>query len=205
MTAKTTQPIESTLLSRIYGLGRGVVVTPSHFLDLASRQSIDLALHRLVGKGKLRRLARGIYDYPRRDTTLGLLYPSVDAVAKAVKGRDAVRIQPAGGYAANLLGLSDQVPLKIVFLTDGLTRKIALGKQQILFKRTTPRNMATAGKLSGLVIQALRHLGKRHVDDAIVARLLARINPDDRKDLLKAARYAPEWIAIIMRKIAQAK
>ena len=199
------QSIDFTIISRIYGSGRGTVVVPNHFLDLGSRAAIDLALHRLVKKGTLRRLARGLYDYPRKDPKLGTLFPSVDAIANAIKGRDAIRIQPAGGYAANLLGLSDQVPLKVVFLTDGISRRIQLGKQQIIFKRTTPRNMATAGKITGLVIQALRHLGQRHVDEIVVSKLCKRLKSEDKKQLLNGVRYAPAWVANIMRKVALSK
>jgi hypothetical protein len=164
---------------------------------------VDLTLHRLVKKGALRRLARGLYDYPRIDADLGLLSPTIDAVVKALKGRDKIRLQPSGGYAANLLGLSEQVPMKVVFLTDGPTRRVQLGKQTIMLKRTTPRAMATAGRVSGLVIQALRHIGQRHVDESTVALLRKRLSADDKKQMLKDIRYAPAWIAAIMRSVAQ--
>ncbi len=163
---------------------------------------MDLALHRLAKKGTLRRLARGLYDYPRTDPDLGPLSPTTDAIVKALKGRDRILLQPSGGYAANLLGLSDQVPMKIVFLTDGPARRVQLGKQVIMLKHTTPRAMATAGRVSGLVIQALRHIGQRYVDDAIVARLQKRLSDDDRKQLLQDIRYASAWIAAILRRVA---
>ncbi|MDO9228347.1 MAG: DUF6088 family protein [Syntrophales bacterium] len=196
------QSIDSKIISRIYGRGKGCVVTPGDFLDLGSRQAVDLALHRLLKKATLRRLARGLYDYPRIDPDLGPLSPTTDAIVKALKGRDRILLQPSGGYAANLLGLSDQVPMKIVFLTDGPARRVHLGKQVIMLKHTTPRAMATAGRVSGLVIQALRHIGQRYVDDAIVARLKKRLSDDDRKQLLQDIRYAPTWIAAILRRVA---
>jgi len=196
------QSIDSKILSRIYGRGKGCVVTPGDFMDLGSRQAVDLVLHRLAKKGTLRRLSRGLYDYPRTDPDLGLLSPTTDAIVKALKGRDKILLQPSGGYAANLLGLSDQVPMKIVFLTDGPARRVQLGKQVIMLKHTTPRAMATAGRVSGLVIQALRHIGQGHVDDAVVARLQKRLSADDRKLLLQDIRYAPAWIAAILRRVA---
>lgn len=198
------QAVDSKILSRIYGRGKGCVVTPGDFLDLGSREAVDLALHRLVKKGTLRRLARGLYDYPRIDPDLGPLSPTIDAIVKALKGREAIRLQPSGGYAANLLGLSEQVPMKIVFLTDGPARKVQLGKQIILLKHTTPRNMATAGRVSGLVIQALRHIGQNQIDNSLVPRLRKNISDDDRKQLLQDLRYAPAWIAVIMRRVAEA-
>jgi len=196
------QSIDSKILNRIYGRRRGCVVTPGDFLDLGSRQAVDLTLHRLAKKRTLRRLARGLYDYPRVDPGLGPLSPTTDAVVKALKGRDNILLQPSGGYAANLLGLSDQVPMKIVFLTDGPARRVQLGKQVIMLKHTTPRAMATAGRVSGLVIQALRHIGQRHVDDSTAAHLRKRLSGDDRKQLLRDIRYAPAWIAAILRRVA---
>ncbi len=197
------QSIDDKLLNRIYGRGRGCVVTPGVFLDLGSREAVDVALHRLVKKGTLRRLARGLYDYPRTDPDLGTLSPTTDAVVKALKGRDNILLQPSGAYAANLLGLSEQVPMKIVFLTDGPTRRVQLGKQVIILKHTTPRAMATAGKISGLLIQALRYLGQKHVDDSTVVQLRKRISDDDKKQLFNDIRYAPAWIATIMRRVVQ--
>ncbi len=196
------QSIDSKILSRIYGRGKGCVVTPGDFLDLGSRQAVDLALHRLTKKGTLRRLARGLYNYPRTDPDIGLLSPTTDAVARALKGRDRILLQPSGGYAANLLGLSDQVPMKVVFLTDGPARRVQIGRQAIVLKHTTPRTMATAGRISGLVVQALRHIGQSHVDDATVVRLQKRLSADDKKQLLQDLRYAPAWISAVMRRVA---
>lgn len=195
------QGTDLKILNRVYGRGKGCVITPGDFLDLGSREAVDVALHRLVKKGSLRRLARGLYDFPRVDPELGSLSPTTEAIVKALKGRDNIQLQPSGGYAANLLGLSDQVPMKIVFLTDGPARRVQLGKQVIILKHTTPRAMATAGKISGLLIQALRYLGQKHVDDATVAQLRKRLSADDKKQLLNDIRYAPAWIAAIMRRV----
>ena len=202
---KHKQSIDNKIISRICGHGRGWVFTPAYFSDLGSRDAIASALKRHRQSGRIRQLARGLYDYPRTDSLLGVLTPSPDDVARALAGRDAVRLQPSGAYAANLLGLSSQVPMKIVSLTDGRSRTVQIGKKQILLKQTTPRNMATAGRISGLVVQALRHLGRRHVDDEVMARLDRRLDADDRKQLLKDVRYAPAWIADIMRRLGNIK
>lgn len=124
-------------------------------------------------------------------------------MATALKGRDQSRLQPAGAHAANVLGLSTQVPIRIVFLTDGRSRRVQLGKQQIVIKHTTPRQMATAGRISGTVIQALRWLGKRHVDDRIVAALRRRLSLADKQQLESDIRYAPAWIADIIRSLTR--
>jgi len=202
---KHTQSIVNKVIKRIYGHGSGWVFTPAHFSDLGSRDAVGSALKRYLQSGLIRQLARGLYDYPRTDPELGILSPSPDTIAKALAGRDATRLQPSGAYAANLLGLSTQVPMKIVYLTDGRSRTVQIGKKQIILKRTTPRNMATAGRISGLLIQALRQLGQRHVDEDIIARLDGRLDADARKQLLKDVRFAPAWIADIMRRLGKKK
>ena len=132
-----------------------------------------MALKSLCDAGRIRRLAPGLYDYPQKHPQLGDLFPTPEQIAQALAYKDSSRIQPSGAYAANLLGLSTQVPAKVVFLTDATDRCIRVGSQEIVLKRTTPKNMATAGRTSGLVIQALRHLGKDHVDDEVVHALVA--------------------------------
>src|SRR5262245_44406575 len=161
--AKSAQSIDSRVLVAIHGRGRGSVFVPADFLEIGSRQAVDVALHRLAQKGTIRRRARGVYDFPKEHPVLGALQPSAEAVAKALAGRDRTRLQPAGAYAANALGLSEQVPAKAVFLTDGPSRTVRIGAMTIQLRRTTPRNMAAAGRFSGLLIQALRELGKDHI------------------------------------------
>ena len=116
---KTKLSIDAKILLAIRSLGKGAVFVPSDFLEFGNREAIDITLHRLTNKGTIRRLARGVYDFPKAHAALGLLSPSAETVAKALAGRDYTRLQPAGAYAANALGLSEQVPAKIVFLTDG--------------------------------------------------------------------------------------
>lgn len=200
---KITQGTTKKVFARIHGHGRGWVFTPSHFSDLGGRSTISTILQRYHNAGMIRQLARGLYDYPKHDPKFGILTPSADDIAKALAGRDAVRLQPSGAYAANLLGLSTHVPTRTVYLTDGRSRTVQMGNRQIVLKRTTPRNMATAGKISGLVIHALRHLGKKFVDDDVVAQLDRRLDDEARKQLLKDIRFAPIWIADIFRKLAR--
>ena len=200
---KHAQSIDKKVINRILGHGRGWVFTPANFSDLGSRDAVASALRRYRQSGLIRQLARGLYDYPRTEPELGMLTPSPDSVARALAGRDAFRLQPSGAYAANLLGLSPQIPMKIVYLTDGRSKTVQIGKKQIILKRTTPRNMATAGKISGLVIQALRHLGQKHVDEDVIASLWRRLDADARKQLLKDVRFAPAWIVDIMRRLGK--
>ncbi|MBU1121826.1 MAG: hypothetical protein KKF54_03915 [Candidatus Omnitrophica bacterium] len=196
-----TQSINNKVLSRIYCKKRGWVFTPVNFLDLGSRAAIDQILGRLARSGTIRRLARGLYDYPRKHPDFGDIPSNYERIAQVLAGRDSLKIQPSGAYAANLLGLSDQVPAKIVFLTDGHSRTVKVGKLTIKLKRTTPKNMATAGRISGLVIQALRYLKKNNVDSAIIAKLKRRLSGEDKSILMRDLRYAPVWIGEIFRRL----
>ena len=143
---KHADSTDSKILQRIKSHQRGWVFTPDSFADLGTRQAADHALMRHRKSGLIRKLARGLYDYPKTDPQFGPLQPSADDIANALAGRDATRLQPSGAYAANLLGLSTQVPMKVVYLTDGRKGKVQIGKRQIILKNTTPRNMATAGE-----------------------------------------------------------
>ncbi|MEY5014717.1 MAG: hypothetical protein RIS92_1075 [Verrucomicrobiota bacterium] len=177
--------------------------TPKHFQGIGGSAAIDSALRRLVFEGTIRRLSRGLYDYPIQDSQLGIIAPSADAIARALVTRDAIRLQPSGAYAANILGLSEQVPSRIVFLTDGPARKVKLGKREIHLQHTTPRNMATAGRKSGTLIQALRYLGQNQVNDQVIAALKRYIEDSERTAIRKDLRHAPAWIADLLRPLTE--
>lgn len=172
------------------------------FLDLAARAAVDQALSRLTHSGALRRLARGLYDVPRHHPIIGLLSPSPEKIAEALSKRDAARIQPSGAYAANILGLTEQVPARIVFLTDGPSRRVKIGRQEVILKNTTPRHMATAGCISGTVIQALRHLGARQISTPHVAHLRQTLSAREKAQLKRHRVYAPGWMHCIIDAIA---
>ena len=197
------QTIETKIKSRIYGHGRGSVFTPNDFLDLGGRDAVDKALSRLAAGGTIRRLARGLYEYPRKHPELGTLAPDVQKVAKALAGKDRIRLQPAGAYAANLLGLSEQVPAKAVFLTDGFSRTVKIGRQEIQLRQTTPRNMAAAGRLSGLLMQAFRHLGREHITPKRMAHLKRTLPVKEREQLIKDLPLAPTWMHPFFRELAE--
>ncbi|MDX9793528.1 MAG: DUF6088 family protein [Kiritimatiellia bacterium] len=202
-----SKPLQNSIESRIGRYvgrcGRGTVFTPATFAAVGSRAAVDKALQRLAAEGVVRRLSRGWYDKPRTDDLLGPLWPTVDSVIKALVGKERLRVQPAGLYAANLLGLSEQVPAKIVLLTDGTGRSVRIGPMQLLLKRTSPRNMTAAGRLSGLVIQALKSLGAQHITQERLALLRARLPAAERARLLDDVALAPGWMQPILRELAQ--
>lgn len=195
--------IHAQIVRRIRGAGRRSVFSPSDFLDLGSRDAVDQVLSRLTRKGTLRRLARGLYDYPKTHPVLGVVTPTPEAIAAALAGKHGIRLQPSGAYAANLLGLSTQVPAKIVFLTDGPSRTVRVGNQEIRLVRTTPRAMGPARRISGTMIQALRYLGQAQVDDAVIRALRRKLQPADRQQLLRDLPFAPAWVGAHLRAIAQ--
>jgi hypothetical protein len=200
---KSSQSIDSRILATIHGRGRGSVIVPADFLDIGSREAVAIALHRLARKGTIRSLGRGVYDFPKQHPMLGALSPSAEEVAHALAGRDRTRLQPAGSYAANALGLTDQVPAKAVFLTDGPSRTVKIGPMTIQLRRTTPRNMAAAGRLSGLVIQAFRELGKDHITPDRIEHLKRTLPAEQRRELLKDLKLAPAWMHPIFRELAE--
>lgn len=200
---KHSDSVDTQVLQRIQANGPGWVFTPQDFADLGSRDAVATALRRHKAAGTIRLLGRGLYDVPRQHQMLGVLWPEIDAVSRALERKDGIRLQPTGVYAANLLGLSEQVPAKVVFLTDGATRSVKVGPTSISLKRTTPRHMAAAGRLSGLVIQALRSFGQVHVTPQHVKRLRERIPAAERASLLDDLALAPAWMHPILREVAK--
>lgn len=196
------QSVDSKILASIYGHRRGWVFTPDYFKGIGSRNAVASALKRYKQAGLIRRLGRNLYNYPEIHPELGMVEPSLDSITQALAGRDAIRLQPSGASAANLLGLSTQVPMRVVYLTDGPSKIFKIGNRQIVFKRTTPRNMAMAGKISGLIVQALRYLGKNNMDKDVIISLDKRLDNAAKAQLLKDIRYAPAWIADIFHQLA---
>jgi len=194
--------IEAAISRKVRRAKPGTVFTPALFAAMGGRAAVDKALQRLVARDELRRLSRGLYDKPRYDPLLGTLWPSVDAIVAALTGKDKLRLQPTGAYAANLLGLSDQVPARVEFLTDGTSRTVKAGPMQIVLKRTTPRQMAAAGRTSGLVIQALRSLGPQHVTPQRLEKLRRSIPAAERRTLLDDLSLAPGWLQPTLRALA---
>lgn len=202
---KSKQTIEFRAKSVIYGHGRGWCFTPGDFLGLGNELAILQALLRLQKQGVIRRLSWGLYEYPREHEKLGLLPPDTEQVVRAVARKDQTRVLPSGALAANLLGLSTQVPAKSVYLTEGLSKRIRVGKREIIFKKTTPKNIATADTPAGLVIQALRHIGKNQVSDDMISVLKRRLSKEQKESLRKHIKYAPAWIKKIMLSVAGEK
>ena len=201
--SQTANPktFETQILRRIQGLGRGSVFSARDFADLGTRSTVDWVLQRLMAKGEIRRLSRGIYDYPQTSAIVGLVPPDPYQVARAITSRDGSHLQPTGAYAANLLGLSDQIPAHLEFLTESDERLIQIGNQEIILRKTTPRLMQMAGKMSGLVTQAFRFIGKDFITPEIITQLRQQLSEAEKDTLRKDIALPPAWIADYFRQI----
>lgn len=190
-------------MRRARASGRGSVFTPSDFLDMAGRAAVDQALSRLVVGGKLRRLERGLYDFPKVHPRLGPLSPAPDDVAQALARETGSQVQITGARAANALGLSTQVPAKSTYLTDGPSRRVVLGKRVVDLRHASPKHLIAPGSSAGTVVQALRHVGPTRVAD--VAQIAARrLSARDKKTLATTAIQAPAWMRPTLVSIANA-
>lgn len=195
--------VQQIILERIRSAGRGEVFTPKDFLDTGTRYATDQALSRLVRSGDILRLGRGLYYYPRVNRDLKIsLTPDVDQIAQAIGRRTGSRMVPSGAVAANLFGLSTQVPAKFVYLSDGRTRRIRVGTRELQIKHVTPKELPRGGERSALVFQALRYLGKEAVDAQVIAKLKGTLPAKEKRELLQDARYTTDWIADVVRRIA---
>jgi Family of unknown function (DUF6088) len=192
---------DAAILDRIRSGPKDRVWTPADFLDLGSRAAIDQALSRNCKSGLLRRAGRGMYHIPKHHPILGVLGPGSTAFHDAITRKDNSRILSTGAHAANALGLTDQVPMRPMLLTTGRSRRVKQGKGELILRHVSPRFVSTKNPQSAQVILALRWIGKRFVDDDIVARLRRNLSPSDRDALLADAACAPAWIVDVFRRV----
>jgi hypothetical protein len=199
-----TQSIEDKIVSRIYGNGRGWAFSQADFADLGSRSAIDLALHRREREGIIRRVIRGIYDYPRDSKALrGPVSPDIDQVAHALARKFAWRIQPDGATAQNLLGLSTQVPARIVYLSDGPDRSYTVGKTLLAYEHTALKEAGFKLPESRLVVQALKAYGEDRITRKIIAQVRKKFDRALRQRILIDTKTATGWVYAAIQEIAK--
>ena len=181
---------------------RGNLFFANDFKSFGSGDSIRQALSRLCKDEFIIRLSNGIYLYPKTSKRIGVVYPSIEDIAKAIAKKEKARLIPTGIYALNKLGLSTQVPMKVVFLTDGAARIIKVGKKAtIRFKKTVAKHLAFKGIITTLVIFALKEIGKGKATDVELQKIAKALSKEKRENITYDATIAPEWIANIMLKI----
>lgn len=202
------QAIEQKILSRIYGRGRGWAFTKTDFVAAFGEVNIHQALSTLARAGTIRRVCHGVYDYPRYSELLGQpLSPDIDQVAQALARKFNWRIQPSGEAALNLIGLSTQVPGRWIYLSDGPSREYAIGddgRQILAFRKSPLKDTGFKYRESGLLVQALKALGKEHVDSAVIESLRRWLDPELRRHILRDTQAVAGWILQIIKQVCEA-
>jgi len=183
--------VHSAVEKQIKNKKPGAIIFPADFRGLGTEAAVKMTLVRLVKEGMLNKLGHGIYLLPKKDPLFGDLLPSPVEVAEAIAKKDKVRIKPAGAYALHKLGLTTQIPMKLVYLTDGPPRQITIGKTVLKFKATTPKKMAMKGKYSGLIIQAVEELGVENIDAETESKITELLRKESPKVLREDLRLAP--------------
>jgi len=192
------QSFHQQVLSKIQELEPGSIFFPEDFASIGSDESIRQALSRICKAGTIIRLSKGIYLYPVIDEELGVFFPSVERIAKAIAKRDKSRIIPTGAFALNRLGLSTQVPMNVIFLTDGITRKINIGNQTITFKHTHPKSLSFRGKVTPLAVAALKEIGNGKASQEELLKIKKAIQSEPEETAIFDAYLAPRWITDIL-------
>lgn len=197
--------ITDKIIKRIRNKRRGWVFTPKDFLALGTRVSVDQILSRLVKQGMISKLDRGIYYYPKTHKLIGVLSPHSDKVARAVTARTGDIAYPTGAMAANILGLSTQVPAKISYMVNGPSRTKKINGITILFKHARVPLIDNVPDTVNYTLQALFYLGKDSIDSQIINRLAKILSSRDMHDLHKATSLIPSWMADTIHKIQKVK
>lgn len=189
--------VKEQIKSKIQRLDKGQIILPSDYEIEFGIENTKKSLQRLTNEGFLERLSRGIYLYPERDEILGVLYPTIETIVKKIADRDGARFIPTGSASLNYLGLSKQVPMNVVYLTDGSPRNIAIKNHMIKFKKTSPANLALKGRVTSLVLHALKEIGKDKVTKSQINEIKERLKSEDTKIIRHDMKFAPSWIATI--------
>jgi hypothetical protein len=197
------ESVSNQIKSIVFKKRKGTIIFAEDFKKIADGGTVRVSLFRLCKEGVLIRLANGIFLYPKIDKEfgLGVIYPSIFDIAHEIANRERSRLIPTGVYAINRLGLSTQVPAKVIFLTDSAPRTIKIGqKATIKFQKTTAKNLSFKGKITQLVCAALKEIGKENVTDEQLQKIEKALSLENNKNIEHDAELAPEWIAKIMLK-----
>ncbi len=193
--------VHQEILDKISSLQPGVIVFPTDFRGSGTEDAVRQVLSRVAKEGKLERLAHGIYFLPKQHPTLGKLYPTMEEVAEAVADHEHMRIRPAGAYALNKLGLSTQVPARLVYITDGQARQINIGKGGVKFKPVTPKKFGMKGPISSLLIQALEEIAPSQITPEMEAQIRSLLAKESHENLMEDIKLAPARVNDLIVKL----
>ena len=189
-----TESSKNQIQTKISKSSFGEIFFLDDFAKYGSADNIRKVLSRLEQEGIVERLAHGIYLKPKKDPLLGTIYPNTEEIARQIAQRDKARIAPTGVLALFLLGLTTQIPLKAVYLTDGSQRAIAIGNRTIQLKKTVPKSFAIKDDLLHLIVQAFKETGQQEVSAAFLEQIKPHILQLDKQVIQKQLKYAPVWI-----------
>ncbi|TYA89205.1 DUF6088 family protein [Seonamhaeicola marinus] len=195
--------VENKVKKAISNYKTGKIFFPSNFSKFGTSTAVRQALNRLEDNAFLLRLAHGIYLYPKKHPKFGILYPSIEEIAIAISKRDKARIIPTGIQALNKLGLSTQVPMNLVYLTDGSSRSIKVNNGSIKFKKASPKLLSVKSDSIILIIQALKELGKDNISAKDKERIKQVLSTVDKETLSHDVKLAPQWIADIIKELIE--
>lgn len=193
--------VADKIMKRVRATGRGWVFTPRHFIDFGTRGSVDMAMSRLARGGEIRRIGRGLYDFPRLHDKLGPLTPDADMIAQAVSAQSGDRLAPSAAAAANRLGLTTQVPARTSYATTGRTRVSKAAGRSVTLKHSRAPVLGNASEMANGVVQLLACLGRNKVDADAIAHLSARLNDKDLAALLKGRPVMPGWMGDVVLRL----
>jgi predicted transcriptional regulator of viral defense system len=192
------QSVNNQIEIKITDGQKGKIIFAEDFKKLGSSEVVRITLFRLCKKGVIIRLSPGIYLYPKRDKDGNIFYPSIHDVIKQIAKRDKAKIIPTGLFALNALGLSTQVPMRFVFLSNGTARTIKIGKVRVAFKKTAPKNLSYKSKVCSLVVFALKEIGKGNINDNELAKIHETLSHETTEKIVHDALLAPQWISDIL-------
>lgn len=198
------ESIDNKILESIKKRGRGVVFFKDEYAHYSNPKRVQKALEQLVDKGLVIRVARGIYCYPKKDKVwnTGYLPPSYDDIANAIAKKERAKIVPTGVHALNRLGLSEQLPMRFVYLTSGRTRKVELTDGHMLqFVHTALKNLQFYDRTAMLVTFALKEIGKDRLTDEQKEQVLQLLKEEDTNALKHDLALMPDWIQTIVQQV----
>lgn len=196
----TEDNISRSIKERVSRFEAGRLFTIGDFADLNNDSLVTRTLSRLQKEGVIVRVATGIYTNPKR-TQFGILYPTMDQIARKIAERDRAQIMPTGDTALNLLGFSTQVPMNAVYITNGAARRVKVGDRNIIFKVAVPKNFQYKGKLLPLIIIALKELGESRITDEIRDRIVKLVSESDvgeRATMMYDLYLSPVWVREVL-------
>ncbi len=173
----------------------GHVFLPSDFKELGSSTAIRKALSRLVEQGSVERMGQGIYVIPKKDKVFGKVLPSMEQLAEALAKKEHVKIKPSGQNALNKVGLSTQVPMRLVFLTTGNSKRIQIGKNAIIFKSTTAKKLSMKGDITSLLFLGLEELNLHKLSQTQMDRIMELLKQENPENLKYNLRLAPAKVS----------